>query len=188
MIEPQPRSSRVFTVPNLLTFLRLASLPVAVILFRRGAHVAAAAVFLAGMLTDAVDGYLAKLLKQETTLGLYLDPVVDKIVILCIFYELAAAGRFHIAVAHLFLARELLQSAVRSVAAVGGTVVGANRMGKVKACLQTGLATWGLAVSDPSAAIAGAYRLSAWAVLALAWIFFLMFAWWNRRHIGIGRQ
>jgi len=140
------------------------------------------------MLTDCVDGWLAKRLGQCTSLGLYLDPVVDKVVILVLLYELARGRLIHGAVPHLFLARELLQNGVRAAAAARGTVVGANWMGKSKACLQTALVAWGLmmpglAVRLPAAGkrLAGALDVSAWAVLGLAWCFFAVFVYRNRR-------
>lgn len=179
-------ATRILNVPNLLTISRLLCLPVIVFLSRGGHAAAAAGVFLLGMATDAVDGWLATRLGQRTTFGLYLDPVVDKAVILCLLYELSAEGALNLAVAHLFLVRELLHSGVRSAAAAQGTVVGANMMGKVKALLQTALVAWGLILplADPGAA-ACAFRVAAAAVLVLSWLFTVVFVWRNRELIGL---
>jgi len=176
------------SIPNLLTILRIAALPVIITLFRTGRHVSAAAVFFVVMLTDCVDGWLARKLNQQTTLGLYLDPVVDKIVLIVLLYELARAGLIDTAIAYLFLARELLQNAVRAVAALGGEVVGANWMGKTKAAFQTGLITVGLALpgfSGPGERSQVLFAVSAWALLALTWCFFGMFACRNRKALSI---
>ena len=81
----------ILTIPNILTLLRLASLPLVIALFRMEHHAWAACVFLVFMLSDGLDGWLARRLDQCSALGLYLDPVVDKIVILVLFYELARA-------------------------------------------------------------------------------------------------
>ena len=178
----------LLTVPNLLTLARLASLPIVTVLARRGQVVAAAAVFLAGMGTDVLDGWLAKKLKQQTRLGLYLDPVVDKIVILVLLYELSYTGLLQAVVPHLFLVRELLQNAVRAVAAGRGAVVGANWMGKTKAVLQTVLIAWGLllpALVDRLPGAAGisccrAFHAMVWGVLLMTWCFFGVFLCWNR--------
>jgi len=183
------QTASIFQVPNLLTLLRLAALPVAIVLFRREYTVAAACVFVVGMITDCFDGWIARRLNQETSLGLYLDPVVDKIVILALFYELASADLIHPAIAHLFLARELLHSAIRASAAVKGQVAGANWMGKTKAVLQTILIAWGLLTptfaANLPAALAGSLHLAlgvcAWTVLCVSWGFFVVFAFWNRR-------
>ncbi len=173
-------AARLRWLPNALTLARLAALPLAIACLRRGRPGAAAAVFLAAMLTDVADGWLARRLRAQTALGLYLDPAVDKIVILGFLYELAAAGRWPMAAAHLFLARELLQGGLRAAGAVRGEAIGANRMGKTKALLQSALITAGLLPGVPAAPL----RAAAWAVLALAWWFFGVFAF---RHRGVLR-
>jgi CDP-diacylglycerol--glycerol-3-phosphate 3-phosphatidyltransferase len=167
------------TVPNLLTLSRLAALPGVITLSRAGRPAWAAGLFLAAMLTDCFDGWLARRLDQRSALGLYLDPVVDKIVVLVLFYELAHQGVITIAVPHLFLARELLQNGVRAAAASRGTVVGANWMGKTKAVLQTAVLFWGLLLPASGPAVA----VASWVVLLLSWGFLFTFLVWNRRLI-----
>lgn len=185
---PVPFSANPLTLPNLLTLLRLVILVPVIILFRLG-HPAAALLFAVAMLTDCIDGWIAEKWNQRTLLGMYLDPVVDKIVILALLYELARAGVIASALPHLFLARELLHSAVRSTAARHGTVVGANWMGKTKALLQTILVTAGLlapAFVDGSAGarlLSGAIRSGAWVILVLSLSFFVIFAFRNRRFL-----
>lgn len=172
---------RIVTLPNALTLARLACLPVAAVLFRSERYLLSAALFLAGMATDCVDGWLARRLGQQSELGAYLDPVVDKIVLLGLLYELGHARILDWPVPHLFLARELLHSAVRSAGALRGSLVGANWMGKTKALLQTMLVAAGLALPALDAGYGlGAIRWAAWGVLALAWAFFFTFAYWNR--------
>jgi len=187
---------QILTFPNVLTLLRLLALPVVIGLFRSSHYVAATSVFVVAMLTDAVDGWLAVKLDQRTRLGLYLDPVVDKVVILVLLYELSSAGPMHSVIPHLFLARELLQNGIRSHAASTGSVVGANWMGRTKALLQTVLIAWGLAlprlVAGQSAAFASAmssaFQWCAALVLVLAWAFFLAFLYWNRSHFSAGER
>jgi CDP-diacylglycerol--glycerol-3-phosphate 3-phosphatidyltransferase len=181
---------QVLTIPNLLTLLRLAALPVVLALSRTGHPVAASAVFVAAMLTDPLDGWIAVRFHQQSRIGLYLDPVVDKVVILAMLYELSLAGLLDAAIPHLFLARELLQNGIRSYAASLGSVVGANWMGKTKAVLQTILIAWGLLLPWLTAGrgeafastLQSAFQLSAWLVLVLAWVFFFVFLRWNRHH------
>lgn len=176
----------ILTVPNLLTLSRLAALPVVIVLSQSGFATTSAVVFLAAMLTDGLDGLLAKRLNQRSLFGLYLDPVVDKIVLLALLYHLALADVLVPAVAHLFLARELLLNGVRSVAASRGTVVGANWMGKTKASLQTLLIAWGLLMPVLAASTATgrginvAFNVSAYVVLAIAWCFLGIFIYRNR--------
>ena len=66
-------------VPNALTGARLVAVPVFVALFLRGERKAALAVFVGAMITDALDGILARALKQFTRIGALLDPLADKL-------------------------------------------------------------------------------------------------------------
>jgi cardiolipin synthase len=84
----QTRSNPFRTAPNLLTLMRICLAPflVAAIL---GAHYAVSfGLFAAAGLTDALDGTLARLLKQRSMLGQYLDPVADKLLLSTIFLVL----------------------------------------------------------------------------------------------------
>lgn len=103
----------IYNIPNFLTFVRLAVLPAVIILFRSRRYTLAGCVFVFVMVMDCIDGLIARRRGQCTRFGIYLDPVVDKIIILSLFYELAHAGVFSYVIAHLFLARELLQNSAR---------------------------------------------------------------------------
>jgi len=70
-----------WTVPNVLSYLRLLALPVFVFLHLGGRPGWALLLFLAAALTDALDGFLARLLDQQTKLGAFLDPLADKLLI-----------------------------------------------------------------------------------------------------------
>lgn len=153
----------------------------------------ACATFVLGMLTDVFDGYFARLLNQQTRLGLFLDAVIDKIVIIGMFYELAWYGLIPMAFAHLFLARELLQNAVRSVAATQSRqVVTANVMGKIKAALQTMLIICALAYLTVSPTLNAetremvelSLRIAALGILAVSWVFLGLFISRNRAAIA----
>ena len=74
--------SNVWNVPNVLTMLRLALIPVFVILFVNGWKKAALAVFIAASLTDMLDGMLARKLNQITDFGKLFDPLADKLMVL----------------------------------------------------------------------------------------------------------
>ncbi|OPZ18927.1 MAG: CDP-diacylglycerol--glycerol-3-phosphate 3-phosphatidyltransferase [candidate division BRC1 bacterium ADurb.BinA364] len=177
----------VINGPNGLTLARLALLAPCIALHRAGHPIGASAVFLIAMATDSVDGWLARRLNQRTAFGAYLDPVVDKIVVLAMFYELAWSGLIPMAAAHLFLAREFLHSAIRSTAALQGLAVGANWMGKTKAFFQILVIAGALLAPMLGPAGSAAERnarlwigAGAWATVALSWIFFFVFAYWNR--------
>ena len=71
--------SDAWTVPNVLSYLRLAAVPVFVSLHLGGKPGWALVVFLAASVTDALDGLLARLLDQRTKLGAFVDPLADKL-------------------------------------------------------------------------------------------------------------
>ena len=73
--------SRILTVPNELTFLRLAFLPFFIIAISYDHYIAALGILVAGGFTDALDGELARKLNQKTALGAYLDPIADKLLL-----------------------------------------------------------------------------------------------------------
>ena len=68
-----------WTVPNLLTYLRLLAVPVFVSLHLGGRPGWALVLFLGAVLTDSLDGMLARLLHQQSKLGAFLDPLADKL-------------------------------------------------------------------------------------------------------------
>lgn len=86
-------ATRVLTVPNQLTFLRLAFLPIILILMIYDRYDLALAVLAIAGLTDALDGLLARRLNQRTALGAYLDPIADKLMLSSAFVVLALKGR-----------------------------------------------------------------------------------------------
>jgi CDP-diacylglycerol--glycerol-3-phosphate 3-phosphatidyltransferase len=74
----------LWTVPNLLTWIRIAAIPLIILLFYAPYHwsdPAAGLLFAAAGITDSLDGYLARRLNQTSRLGAFLDPVADKLVV-----------------------------------------------------------------------------------------------------------
>ena len=80
------------SIPNIITLGRLILVPVIVWLLVSGNMQLAFAAFVAAGLSDAADGYLAKHHNMETELGAYLDPLADKMLIVCIFVTLGLNG------------------------------------------------------------------------------------------------
>ncbi len=76
-------------IPNMLTLLRILLVPVTVIFLMQGAFVKALIVLAISGLTDALDGFLARILNQQTVLGAYLDPIADKALIVSCFVTLS---------------------------------------------------------------------------------------------------
>jgi phosphatidylglycerophosphate synthase len=74
----------LWTIPNILTWIRIAAIPLIVLLFYAPFHwadPAAGLLFAAAGITDSLDGYLARRLNQTSRLGAFLDPVADKLIV-----------------------------------------------------------------------------------------------------------
>lgn len=93
--------------PNLLTFLRLIAAPFLVLAVLDHDFRVAFALFVLAGVTDAMDGLLARVLDQQTMLGQYLDPVVDKLLLSTLFLVLYHERLISLRVTVLVFARDL---------------------------------------------------------------------------------
>ena len=81
---PATSTTMPWNIPNTLTWLRIATVPLIVVLFYAPypwADPAAGLLFAAAGITDSLDGYLARRLGQTSRLGTFLDPVADKLIV-----------------------------------------------------------------------------------------------------------
>lgn len=127
----QIKKDKIINIPNLLTLLRIALLPVVVWRFRAGDRVGALLAYLLAMLTDAVDGILARKLGQVTALGKLLDPLADKLSLLTLLGLFVADGGIPLWVLFVELLREAALIIGAAVALHKGIVVSALPIGKV---------------------------------------------------------
>jgi cardiolipin synthase len=79
----------MLNVPNALTLLRIVAIPIFLTLLTEERYTEALIVMAAAVVTDAADGAIARLTNQKTTLGAYLDPLADKMLLLSAFITLA---------------------------------------------------------------------------------------------------
>ena len=101
-------ATRVLTVPNQLTFLRLGFLPFFIILVLYDQYAWALAVLILAALTDGLDGLLARRLDQKSALGAYLDPIADKLLLSSSFFVLALKAKIKWWLAILVLSRDVI--------------------------------------------------------------------------------
>ena len=87
-------SSRIITVPNLLTVFRMVLIPVFVSLLFYQRFVLALAVFVVAGVTDGLDGLLARRFNQKSQLGTILDPIADKLMLVTAFVVLSMRSVF----------------------------------------------------------------------------------------------
>ena len=80
---------RNLNVPNVLTAIRMALIPVYIVLFTRGQNYPALIVFLAASLTDLLDGMIARQYHMITNLGKLMDPLADKLMVLTVMFSMA---------------------------------------------------------------------------------------------------
>jgi cardiolipin synthase len=131
-------NSRIFTVPNQLTFLRLGFLPFFIISIHYRRYDVALAVLILAALTDGLDGILARSLNQKTALGAYLDPIADKLLLSSSFVVLALNRKISWWLATLVLSRDilLLTSAAVILVVVGYRPFPPSLYGKLTTGLQ----------------------------------------------------
>lgn len=133
-------------VPNALTFLRLALVPVFVALMidpSRQAVAFATGIFIFAALTDFFDGWIARRYGVASNFGKMLDPLADKLLVMAALVMLVAqrsdfdgAPWVPAWMVVVVLAREIWITGLRSIAAEGGQYIGAGSAGKIKAWLQ----------------------------------------------------
>jgi cardiolipin synthase (CMP-forming) len=78
-----------WTLPNLITLLRLAALPFFLVSISDGRFDIALAIFVVAGISDGVDGYLARHFDMKSALGAYLDPIADKLLLISSYLFLA---------------------------------------------------------------------------------------------------
>ncbi len=120
-------------LPNALSLVRIFLIPVLVvflIVVPRPYNLSAAAVFLVAVLTDWLDGRIARSMRQVTTLGKLLDPVADKLLIAASLISLVQVGRVPAWMVVLIVGRDLAITGLRGIAASQNVVIQASDFGK----------------------------------------------------------
>jgi cardiolipin synthase len=95
-------------IPNFLTLIRLFLVPVLVIFLIKGLFFYALIVFIIAGASDAIDGFLARILKQKTVLGSYMDPLADKALVISSFVTLSVLGVIPAWLAVVVVSRDLI--------------------------------------------------------------------------------
>ena len=126
------------TAPNLLTLLRICLAPFLVAAILESHYTLGFGLFVVAGLTDALDGTLARVLKQRTDLGQYLDPVADKLLLSTLFIVLTHMGLIPATVTVLVFGRDvgILVVAALLYAAVGRREFIPSLLGKANTAVQ----------------------------------------------------
>lgn len=132
----------VWSLPNILTYLRIVAVPAVVAAFYiegDGGRWLAFGLFAGASITDYFDGYLARLWKQQSTLGRMLDPIADKLLVsvcLLVLTYYGTIGGFSLWAAVIILMREIFVSGLREFLADLKVSVPVTRLAKWKTTLQ----------------------------------------------------
>lgn len=149
------RRTNPFNLPNVLTYGRVAAVPVvAALLFwpdDNWMRWAALGVFAAAAITDFFDGYLARVWEQQSALGRMLDPIADKLLVaacLLVLVSNKTIGGLAVWAALIILCREILVSGLREFLAELHVSVPVTQVAKWKTTLQ--LVALGFLIAGPA--------------------------------------
>jgi CDP-diacylglycerol--glycerol-3-phosphate 3-phosphatidyltransferase len=166
MRNAQPISTLItgrdlMTIPNLLSLFRIAGVTLAVILYLGGHGWLAVVIGTVAGLTDHLDGYLARRLKQETTLGAMLDQAADSFTTAILLAMLVLTNGIPFAYLVIFLLREFWVGTVRRYGASMGIEIPSIALGK----LATAVIYWAILL----VAVAVLPDMPAWVVTPAHW-------------------
>jgi len=183
---------QIFNIPNTITLVRISVVPLLLLmplmLDKLGSQVMAW-VFLAAVLTDVLDGWIARSWKMVTRLGKLLDPLADKLLVTTALIMMLAVGRltaWQAGMVVIIVARELAVTGLRSIASAEGHVVAASGLGKLKTLAQNAAVvallfhyeTFGLPAREIGLTLlALASALTLWS----GWVYFSSYFGWRRR-------
>jgi CDP-diacylglycerol---glycerol-3-phosphate 3-phosphatidyltransferase len=147
-------SASSMNLPNSITLSRIACVPLLIWILSpvfpfTGGHgatglrggeqeIIASLVFILASITDGLDGYLARRRQQITTMGMLLDPLADKLLIMAAYIILVGYNPDVVKpwIAVVVIGREFLVSGLRSIAATEGFTIEASEIGKLKTVIQ----------------------------------------------------
>lgn len=175
-----PGRTSSLTIPNLLTYGRILAVPllIAVMLVLEGSNArwTAAALFVIASVSDFLDGYLARVWDQQSTLGRMLDPIADKLLVgaalLMLVYDDTITG-WSIIPAAIILCREILVSGLREFLAELRVKLHVSWMAKWKTVMQ--MVAFSLLLAGPAAEriVPGTMALGN----AMLWVAAIMTIW-----------
>jgi CDP-diacylglycerol--glycerol-3-phosphate 3-phosphatidyltransferase len=130
----------IYNLPNALTVIRLACIPLVMICLNipgRWGGFLAALFFGMASITDILDGFFARRYGEVTSLGKFLDPLADKILICLTMIMLIPLGRIPVWMVLIIVMREMAVTGLRGIAISEGIVITASSLGKYKTLFQS---------------------------------------------------
>jgi len=124
----------LWTLPNRLCIIRILFIPLIIVFIERE-YVAFILFILAGI-TDGLDGFVARRFQLTSKLGLYLDPIADKLLVSSVLIALTYYHRIPLWITILLVCREFIINGLRSFYAIEGITIYPSFTGKLKTALQ----------------------------------------------------
>jgi cardiolipin synthase len=177
------REGSPYNLANALTALRVLLAPTFLVLYVHGDRVRALAAFAAAAATDVLDGLVARVLRQHTRLGAFLDPIADKFLAACALFALAASRRLPLWLPLLVVVRDVFQLLGAAVLRrhhhripVAPTRIGKYATFSIAATVLVALAgEFGAIPAAPGAAFVAAFGLLAAECLVVSWVQYFLF-------------
>ena len=130
---------RVFNLPNAITMLRVGIIPVLFFLLLSPdstGSLVIAGIFVIAALTDLLDGYIARRYQIVTTMGKFLDPIADKLVVNTAMILMIPIGRIPAWIVAIIIIRDFTVDGIRTIASSEGVIIGSSRLAKQKTLCQ----------------------------------------------------
>jgi CDP-diacylglycerol---glycerol-3-phosphate 3-phosphatidyltransferase len=126
----------IWTLPNRLSVIRILFIPIIILCMEKGFPFSSFLLFLFAGITDGLDGFMARRLSMTTKLGLYLDPIADKLLVSSVLITLTYENLVPLWMTIILVCREFLINGLRSFYAMEGIAVYPSFTGKLKTMLQ----------------------------------------------------
>jgi CDP-diacylglycerol--glycerol-3-phosphate 3-phosphatidyltransferase len=138
-MKVRDEAASLWTLPNRLSILRILFIPVIVFFISTqedGLLLASCLLFIIAGITDGLDGYLARKMNLTSKLGLYLDPIADKLLVSSVLITLTYYHQIPLWVTLILVGREFLINGLRAFYAMEGIAIYPSSSGKIKTALQ----------------------------------------------------
>jgi CDP-diacylglycerol--glycerol-3-phosphate 3-phosphatidyltransferase len=165
-------------LPNVLTVVRILLVPVlvaALLSATASGDLLAAVVFVVASVTDALDGWIARRRKSESTFGKLMDPLADKLLVVAALVSLVSLDRLSAWVAMVIIAREFAVTGLRQLAMEEGHVIPASIWGKLKTVTQIAMVLVLIAVDERTAWVDALIYVTVFVTVASGVVYFFNF-------------
>ncbi|MEW6334643.1 MAG: CDP-diacylglycerol--glycerol-3-phosphate 3-phosphatidyltransferase [Thermodesulfobacteriota bacterium] len=134
-----PERREVINLPNTISLVRIGVIPLLFLLLLSPGPLMSmviAVFFIAAALTDLLDGYVARRYHIVTTMGKFLDPIADKLIVNTAMILLIPIGRIPTWIVAIIVIRDFIVDGIRNIASSEGLVIDASPLGKKKTLCQ----------------------------------------------------